>query len=98
MNFVEILLLFFIQIHKMLCLEENWETRCIIRGVFRKHIKCGVENDLFERLYKKEKSTCHPERSRNFSERTVRKNRGAIATKGSPNKFWWLTKENVTSL
>ncbi len=34
---------------------------------------------------------CHPERSRNFFERGARRNRGAIATKGSTNEFRWLT-------
>ena len=43
-----------------------------------------------KRLLKNKKSACHPERSRSFSERTVRKNRGAIATKGSHNEFGWL--------
>ena len=33
---------------------------------------------------------CHPERSRSFSERRAKKNRGANATKGSLNEFEWL--------
>ena len=40
---------------------------------------------------------CHPERSRSFSERRAKKNRGANATKGSPNEFGWLSTVNVTS-
>ena len=34
---------------------------------------------------------------RSFSERRARKNRGAIATKGSLNEFGWLIFTNVTS-
>ena len=54
---------------------------------------CGV---MKQKIIASKPFICHPERSRNFSERKARRNRGATATKGSPNKFGWLAITNVT--
>ena len=53
---------------------------------------------LTAKLFQNNKATCHPERSRSFSEREARKNRGANATTGSLDEFGWLAEANVTLL
>ena len=56
----------------------------------RRHRRAGSSPFFHFRSQPNKISVCHPERSRSFSERRARKNRGAIATMGSPNEFGWL--------